>query len=109
MASEREPLPESPQIPARTILVLLGIGAVLIGLSMAGLGGYYAHRARGLAAPAFDAFPAPQLETALQRIPRPAPSAPRPAPRAVVPIDRAMAMVAARGARAYDPPEGAAP
>jgi uncharacterized membrane protein len=110
VAPRPEPLPESPQIPARKILIVFGVGVVLTVLSVVGLGGYYAYKARGLAAPAAGAFPAPRLDVSLQRVPAKTPSANghQGSPPAI-PIDRAMAMVAARGTEAYDPPGGPGP
>jgi hypothetical protein len=98
-----DPTPESPQIPVRPVLISLFAGAVLIGVCMTGLMAWYAWKAWALVAPAARLSPAPQLDTALQRIPQKEPPHTR-SPSAA--IDAAMARVVARGAAAYDPPEG---
>jgi len=104
MPHEHDPEPESPQIPARPVMLSLGIGAVVIALSMAGLGAWYGGHAPK--APALTSFPEPRLEAFLQRTPLQAPAAPL-AP--AMSVEDAMAKIVARGPMAYDPPAGDAP
>ena len=101
MPHERDPDPESPQIPARPVMLTIGLSAVATALSMAGLGAWYAGQAPK--APSAAAFPEPRLEAFLQRTPLRTPAASRPS------VEEAMARIVARGPQAYDPPAGGGP
>lgn len=119
MANEVEPRLESPEVDERSILGFAGgfLGFVIVLITA--FGAYCTHAAVGKAVAPPRRFPDPQLETVegQQRARLEAERKQtesyawldRAQGRIRIPIARAMEIVAARGARAYDPDDPSAP
>jgi hypothetical protein len=101
---------EGAGVRAGPALVISAVLLVFLAVTLAALAGYFRLMVPAPASPPPRPDPVPQLETSID--PRSLPSAlpvAMPAPKPAQPLDeatlqRAMAVVAARGPQAYDPP-----